>query len=131
METISVTGPHGRQRVSTEARCTPTNTQRCALARCQSLNQPHLTLLGPVAPGIAPQSPRAPPAEDEVLLTGTQTRARFGDVSAMCIWRWMRDPHVQFSAPIKINARNYWRLGDLRRWHAERIAKAETPTGEE
>ena len=87
--------------------------------------------VGPVAPGIAPQSPRAPPAEDEVLLTGMQTRARFGDVSAMCIWRWMRDPRVQFPAPIKINARNYWRLGDLRRWHAERIAKAETPTGEE
>jgi predicted DNA-binding transcriptional regulator AlpA len=75
-------------------------------------------------------SARGPP-DDDVLLTSLQTRARHGGVSAMCIWRWMRDPRVQFPAPIKINARNYWRLGDLRRWHAERIAKAETSTGEE
>jgi predicted DNA-binding transcriptional regulator AlpA len=40
----------------------------------------------------------------------------------MCIWRWMRDPRVQFPAPVKINRRNYWRLGDLRRWQAERAA---------
>jgi predicted DNA-binding transcriptional regulator AlpA len=40
----------------------------------------------------------------------------------MCIWRWMRDPRVQFPAPLKINGRNYWRIGDLRRWQADRAA---------
>jgi predicted DNA-binding transcriptional regulator AlpA len=63
------------------------------------------------------------PADDEMLLTSKQTRARVGDVSTMCIWRWMRDPRVRFPAPIKINGRNYWRLGVLRRWDAERMAR--------
>jgi predicted DNA-binding transcriptional regulator AlpA len=65
-----------------------------------------------------------PPADDDTLLTSTQARARVGGVSTMCIWRWMRDPRVQFPHPVKITNRNYWRLGDLRRWQAERVAKA-------
>ena len=64
-------------------------------------------------------------ADDDTLLTGAATRARVGGVSDMCIWRWLRDPRVSFPHPIKINGRNYWRLGDLRRWqetHAQRAA---------
>jgi predicted DNA-binding transcriptional regulator AlpA len=62
------------------------------------------------------------PADDDVLLTSAQARARIGGVSTMCIWRWMRDPAVQFPPPVKIgsSSRNYWRLGDLRRWQAQR-----------
>jgi predicted DNA-binding transcriptional regulator AlpA len=66
---------------------------------------------------------RGPPIEDEdILLTSAQTRARIGNVSAMCVWRRMRDARVRFPQPVKINSRNYWRLGDLRRWQAERTA---------
>ncbi len=65
----------------------------------------------------------ATPLDDDVLLTAAQTRARIGGVSAMCIWRWMRDPRVQFPAPVKINNRNYWRLSNLRRWQAERESR--------
>jgi predicted DNA-binding transcriptional regulator AlpA len=64
------------------------------------------------------------PADDETLLTSAQVRARVGGVSSMCIWRWMRDPRVQFPVPVKINSRNYWRLGTLRRWDAEHVTKA-------
>ena len=71
-----------------------------------------------------PQSAIGPPLDDDILLTAAQTRARVGGVSAMCVWRWMRDPRVQFPQPIKINARNYWRIGDLRRWQAERASKS-------
>jgi predicted DNA-binding transcriptional regulator AlpA len=63
-------------------------------------------------------------ADDDTLLTSIQTRARVGNVSDMCIWRWMRDERVQFPKPIQINRRNYWRLGDLRRWQAARTQKA-------
>ena len=59
-------------------------------------------------------------ADDDTLLTSNQTRARVGNVSHMCIWRWIRDERVQFPQPIQINRRNYWRLGDLRRWQAKR-----------
>ncbi len=74
----------------------------------------------------AAQSPRALPVDDDdTLLSSGQVRARIGGVSPMCIWRWMRDPKVQFPAPSKIGgkSRNYWRLGDLRRWQAERVTK--------
>jgi predicted DNA-binding transcriptional regulator AlpA len=65
-----------------------------------------------------------PAADDDTLLTSNQTRARVGNVSNMCIWRWMRDERVLFPQPIQINRRNYWRLGDLRRWQAARTQKA-------
>jgi len=62
--------------------------------------------------------------DDEALLTSAQTRARVGGVSTMCLWRWQRDERVQFPQPIKINNRNYWRVGDLRSWQAARSATA-------
>jgi predicted DNA-binding transcriptional regulator AlpA len=89
--------------------------------------QPIVEAVAPSSPallGYSDKGPRGPPLDDDVLLTAAQTRARVGHVSAMCIWRWMRDPRVQFPAPIKINNRNYWRLGDLRRWQAARVQKA-------
>jgi predicted DNA-binding transcriptional regulator AlpA len=63
-------------------------------------------------------------ADDDTLLTSNQVRARVGNVSHMCLWRWMRDERVLFPQPIQINRRNYWRLGDLRRWQAARTQKA-------
>jgi predicted DNA-binding transcriptional regulator AlpA len=63
-------------------------------------------------------------ADDDCLLTSNQVRARVGNVSHMCIWRWVRDERVLFPKPIKINNRNYWLLNDLRRWQAERTQKA-------
>ena len=70
------------------------------------------------------QPKRVQSTDDDTLLTSAQTRARIGGVSTMCIWRWMRDPRVRFPAPVKINRRNYWRLGDLRQWQAQRVTKA-------
>ena len=58
--------------------------------------------------------------DDDTLLTSKQVRARVGGVSDMCIWRWMRDNRVQFPRPLQMNRRNYWKLGDLRRWQAAR-----------
>jgi predicted DNA-binding transcriptional regulator AlpA len=91
-------------------------------------HQSHTTPEQPAGVQSAAQmkvSTRASP-DDDVLLTSAQARARIGGVSTMCIWRWMRDPAVQFPAPIKIgsSSRNYWRLGDLRRWQVERTRKA-------
>ena len=66
--------------------------------------------------------PPTGPPDDDMLLTSKQTRDRCGGVTTMCLWRWQRDPRVQFPAPIKINNRNYWTLGDLRRWQQDRAA---------
>jgi len=43
--------------------------------------------------------------DDEVLLNAQQTRAHVGSVSAMCIWRWIRDERVKFPPPTKIVGR--------------------------
>lgn len=72
----------------------------------------------------SPAVKTTPATDDDTLLTSNQTRARVGNVSNMCIWRWMRDERVLFPQPIQINRRNYWRLGDLRRWQAARTQKA-------
>ncbi len=64
----------------------------------------------------APHRASVPVLDDDALLNSAQTKARCGNVTDMCIWRWMRDPRVQFPQPVKINKRNYWKLGDLRAW---------------
>jgi predicted DNA-binding transcriptional regulator AlpA len=66
-----------------------------------------------------------PALDDDALLNSAQTKARCGNVTDMCLWRWMRDERVGFPQPVKINKRNYWRLGDLRAWqdkHTNKIA---------
>jgi predicted DNA-binding transcriptional regulator AlpA len=71
------------------------------------------------------QSQRAAPqADDDTWLNSQQARSHVGGVTNMCLWRWMRDPRVVFPLPVKMNSRNYWRLGDIRKWQAERTARS-------
>ena len=65
-----------------------------------------------------------PDLDDEALLNSAQVKARCGNVSDMCIWRWLRDDRVAFPQPVKINKRNYWKLGDLRAWQERHVNKA-------
>jgi hypothetical protein len=53
---------------------------------------------------------------NDVMLTAKQVRTRYGNVSDMAIWRWLRDERLAFPQPIIINARRYWRLSDLAQW---------------
>ncbi len=71
------------------------------------------------------RSPRSPPSspDDETLLTAVQTRARYGGISSMGLWRWRRNPRMRFPQPVIINGRVYFRLGALRAWEAERAAE--------
>jgi predicted DNA-binding transcriptional regulator AlpA len=66
------------------------------------------------------RNPPQQPVFDDVLLDSKQTRASVGQKSDMCIWRWQRDPRVQFPKPdVMINGRRYWYAGTIRRWKAE------------
>jgi predicted DNA-binding transcriptional regulator AlpA len=52
------------------------------------------------------------------LLKASAVSERYGCVSDMTLWRWVRDgviPH-----PVKINGRNYWREADLDEIDAQR-----------
>lgn len=52
---------------------------------------------------------------DEDLLNSRTVRRQFGDITEMTLWRWIHSD-VNFPAPVKINGRNYWARGDLRRY---------------
>ena len=58
---------------------------------------------------------------DDDLITSREVRRMFGGVSEMTLWRWMKSESVQFPRPIVIHSKNYWLLGDLRRFR-ERCA---------
>jgi hypothetical protein len=71
------------------------------------------------------ENSQSPHIDDETLLTTAQTRVQVGGVSTMCLWRWQRDPRVNFPAPdMTINRRNYWYVGTIRRWKASQVRAA-------
>jgi predicted DNA-binding transcriptional regulator AlpA len=68
------------------------------------------------------------PLNDECLVTSKQLREIFGACSEMHIWRLLNEEKYQalaFPKPIKINDRNYWRLGSLRQWIRDREAQSQ------
>jgi predicted DNA-binding transcriptional regulator AlpA len=67
---------------------------------------------------------------DECLITGKQLREHLGCCSEMHIWRLLnkeKNQALAFPKPVKINDRNYWRLGAVREWiRAREIASQAT-----
>jgi hypothetical protein len=62
-----------------------------------------------------------PVPDDEDLVPSPMVKKENGGISDMTLWRWMRDPHVQFPHPdIIINGRRYWKRRTLRR-HRRRL----------
>jgi predicted DNA-binding transcriptional regulator AlpA len=60
---------------------------------------------------------------DETIITSKQLRELMGHCSEMHIWRLLNDEKyhgLAFPKPIKINDRNYWRLGAVRQWIRDR-----------
>ena len=73
-------------------------------------------------------SPAWTVADDEVLLTAQQVRARLGGISSMTLWRWLGSEIVQFPQPtLRVNKRRFWSTGSIRRWLAEHRSE-ELPT---
>jgi hypothetical protein len=60
-------------------------------------------------------------ADDDDLVPSSIVKRENGGVSDMTIWRWTRDPRIQFPRPdIIINGRKYWKRRTLRR-HRRRL----------
>jgi predicted DNA-binding transcriptional regulator AlpA len=60
-----------------------------------------------------------PNLDDERLIGTTPVRELLGGVSQMHIWRLLNDENyraLKFPRPTVMGRRNYWRIGDLRRW---------------
>jgi hypothetical protein len=57
-------------------------------------------------------------------LTAAQVRKRYGGVSDMALWRWLRDERLGFPQPLRIQSRRFWRLTDLVAWECAQTAES-------
>jgi predicted DNA-binding transcriptional regulator AlpA len=55
------------------------------------------------------------------LLRAPQVRKRYGGISDMCLWRWLRDPKLDFPQPFIIRKRRYWHTSKLEAWEQLRL----------
>jgi hypothetical protein len=54
--------------------------------------------------------------QDDDLVSAAVVKRENGNISDMTLWRWTRDPRIQFPQPdFVINNRKYWKRGTLRR----------------
>jgi predicted DNA-binding transcriptional regulator AlpA len=60
---------------------------------------------------------------NEQYVTSRQVKARYGGVSDMTIWRWLRDRNLNFPQPLVINGRRLWRLDALEDWEARQVRR--------
>jgi hypothetical protein len=61
---------------------------------------------------------------EDKLLSASQLRKRYGDISDMCLWRWLHDPELHFPRPLIIRKRRYWPTRNLEAWERAQRRKA-------
>jgi predicted DNA-binding transcriptional regulator AlpA len=64
---------------------------------------------------------KQPPALTTPRWVRNAALARYLNVSAMCLWRWQRDPSLCFPQPSKIGATSYTDLNEIDRWMRDRV----------
>jgi predicted DNA-binding transcriptional regulator AlpA len=83
------------------------------------LSEKALALFQSVAP-VAARVSLSHELTRAVYLTATQVRARYGGVSDMTLWRWLRDKDLCFPKPCRINRLRYWKDSELTEWERTR-----------
>ena len=61
---------------------------------------------------------------NNTLVPSSELRAELGNVSDMTLWRWSRDPALDFPEPIYIRKRRYWKRADIDAWKEAQAARA-------
>lgn len=59
-----------------------------------------------------------------IHLTSGQVRARYGGVSDMTLWRWLKDADLAFPQPIFIGRRRYWLAAALDAFDSRQASRA-------
>ena len=54
-----------------------------------------------------------------------QVRARYGAISDMTLWRWLRDQQLAFPQPIYMRGRRLWPEDSLSLWEENYVARQE------
>src|SRR5437867_986676 len=69
------------------------------------------------------------PSNDERYVNAAEVRQRYRRCD-MTIWRWIRDPRVEFPPPVKLGAGglNSWWFPTLLEWEARRAEQTVTRT---
>ena len=57
-------------------------------------------------------------------LTAEQVRTRFGGISDMSLWRWLKDPELEFPQPIRVNRRRLFKEHEIIEWEARQAVNA-------
>jgi predicted DNA-binding transcriptional regulator AlpA len=55
-----------------------------------------------------------------IYLNAAQVRERYGGISDMTLWRWLRDGKLAFPRPHRINRLRYWKVSELLEWERTR-----------
>lgn len=58
--------------------------------------------------------------EQDVYLTTTKVRKRFGGLTSTTIQRWVRDPELAFPQPLVVGRRWYFKLKEIEQWEEKR-----------
>jgi predicted DNA-binding transcriptional regulator AlpA len=61
----------------------------------------------------------------DTRLTAPQICARYGNISDMTLWRWLRNAALGFPKPMVINRRRYWRLAEIEAWERAQASKSD------
>jgi predicted DNA-binding transcriptional regulator AlpA len=61
-------------------------------------------------------------------ITPKQLRQRFGNISEMTLWRWLRDESLGLPKPLVINRRKYFDLSEIETWERRRAAQSQRVT---
>lgn len=62
------------------------------------------------------------PRSTEDLIPAAQVLARY-HISDMTLFRWLKNPRLNFPNPIRINGRRYWRHSDLQAFEEQQAGK--------
>jgi predicted DNA-binding transcriptional regulator AlpA len=55
-------------------------------------------------------------SDDDDIFLNTKALAQMLGVSTLSIYRWERDPRLDFPAPSRVYGRKFWRRSDVMNW---------------
>lgn len=55
------------------------------------------------------------------LVNSKVVMERLGQISRVTLWRYVKDPELEFPQPIVMRKRRYWKEADLTNWVESRV----------
>lgn len=55
------------------------------------------------------------------LVNSKVVMKRLGQISRVTLWRYVKDPELEFPQPVMLRKRRYWKEDDLTNWVESRV----------